>query len=104
MIPYNHPNQELLVNFLKGATWKWELLLHGWYPISSLTQDHTIFKFMGANSDFILVRKESMGRPPIASRVFERGLVSYVHPLIIDDQASLLTLEKYSPNSEWKYH
>jgi hypothetical protein len=81
MIPYNHLKQELLVIFLKTLHGKKVGIVTIWLVRISYFLPHTgsylptIFK---ANSDFVLGRKASMGRPPSTSPVFERGMASYV--------------------------
>ena len=72
MIPYNHPKQCI------------ERGRNCYYMGGTCSSFHTrsyipIFKFYGmANSDFILVEKANMGRPPYTKTVFERWLVWYV--------------------------
>ena len=80
MIPYNHPKQELLVNFLKTLRRKkvGTATLYVFLPSHKIIPTHYIQVCGKANSNFILVGRANMGKPSDAKSAFERGIPSYV--------------------------
>ena len=97
-IPYNHPKQEHLVNFLKTLRGACSLFPspHMIIPI------HYIQPYGETNSDFILVaQKASTGRPAFAAK----GRLRPFHSLIMDQASISLRISKgkipKSSASEW---